>query len=583
MACRYLCMIFAFLLVSFAFTAPVWCISVSYSSGGGAGSASSSERLDLDDFTSLQEGVTLGLGSFSQSRQVSGSGKNSLKQSVTGDDFSLQNSIESQGSFSASTSTYASSSEASIAQGVAGTGSMSLDLNGIQGFAEAGQEASVAGGALASVQSLSVTAGVSAGQSTQMAGVAGYVGTGAFSEDRAMLATGTFSGAGLMQAQMSAVASEKMQPQASGQASLDGVTWLDGSTFQSVSEGERGICVQGLRDLPGGPGSVEVNAVNMGRESFGGLDKSNALAVENLGGGSYSSFVLNGRRWNQNNPQIQLYYNSAGQPSNLNKDSVKSSIAAAANTWDDAVAQNLFADTSLVLDTAATSNSNDGNNVHLFGSLPSGILGQTTTKYGGPTVNGYSSIYDSDVVYNKGVSWTTDLQTAVNNNHASPRIFDLQTASLHELGHTIGMGDLYSIDSSGNVKTTDLEQVMDAYDAPQRTLGNGDKAGAQVLYGGTSLYSAVGWLHGDFNGDGKTDLIELNGGDHLDVLLSNGDGTFQVNSYSPWSGYGTSLGQWQVLDLNGDGRSDLEHIWGGTSINSWLSNGDGTFQVKPYV
>jgi len=193
--------------------------------------------------------------------------------------------------------------------------------------------------------------------------------------------------------------------------------------------------------------------------------------------------VLNGRRWNQNNPQIQLYYNSAGQPSNLKGDSVKSSIAAAANTWDDAVSQNLFADTSLVLDTSATSNPNDGSNVHLFGSLPNGILGQTTTKYGGPTVDGYSSIYDSDVVYNTGATWTTDLQTAVNNNHASPRIFDLQTASLHELGHTIGMGDLYYIDSSGNVKTTDLEQVMDAYDAPQRTLGNGDRAGAQVLYG----------------------------------------------------------------------------------------------------
>jgi len=484
MACRSLCMILALLLLSFAFAAPAWCISVSYSSGGSAGSASSSERLDLDASTSLHEDITLGIGALGQSRQVSGSGKNSLMQSVTGNDFSLQNSIESLGSVSASTSTYASSSEASIAQGVAGTGSMSLDLNGIQGFAEAGQEASVAGGALASVQSLSVTAGGSAGQSTQMAGVAGYGGTGAFSEDRAMLATGTFSGAGLMQAQMSATAGKEAQ--AAGQASLDGVTWLDGSTFQSVSEGERGICVQGLRDLPGGPGSVEVNAVNMGREFAGGIEKSNALAVENLGGGSYSSFVLNGRRWNQNNPQIQLYYNSAGQPSNLKGDSVKSSIVAAANTWDDAVSQNLFADTSLVLDTSATSNPNDGSNVHLFGSLPNGILGQTTTKYGGPTVDGYSSIYDSDVVYNTGVSWTTDLQTALNNNHASSRIFDLQTASLHELGHTIGMGDLYSIDSSRNVKTTDLEQVMDAYDAPQRTLGNGDKAGAQVMYGGTN-------------------------------------------------------------------------------------------------
>jgi len=236
------------------------------------------------------------------------------------------------------------------------------------------------------------------------------------------------------------------------------------------------------------------------------------------------------------------------------------------------VAQNLFADTSLVLDTAATSNSNDGNNVHLFGSLPSGILGQTTTKYGGPTVNGYSSIYDSDVVYNTGVSWTTDLQTAVNNNHASPRIFDLQTASLHELGHTIGMGDLYSIDSSGNVKTTDLEQVMDAYDAPQRTLGNGDISGVQKLYGagtgnartynvrtdspGVFRPSERCWYL-DYNNDGYVDFTTYYGlnGD-LPIVgdwLGNGKDTIGVFRPSERSWY---------LDYNNDGYVDFTTYYG---------------------
>ena len=44
------------------------------------------------------------------------------------------------------------------------------------------------------------------------------------------------------------------------------------------------------------------------------------------------------------------------------------------------------------------------------------------------------------------------------------------------------MGDLYTL-PNGDPRKNDFAQVMNAYDAPQRTLGNGDKTGAQVLYG----------------------------------------------------------------------------------------------------
>lgn len=285
MAGRLLSTTLTCFMIVCAFVAPAWSISVSVSSGDGGGAVSSSESFDLDDSTSLQEDIALGSGSISQGRQASGMGKNTLKQSVSGSGYSLQNDIDSTGSFSASTSTEAAPQSASISQDASGAGSMSLALQGTEGSLQAGQEASVTDGAMASVQSLSAGTGVSAGQNTEMAGVQGYVGTGAVSQDNVMVATGTFTGAGVMQAQMSAVAAEGLQAQAAGQASLDGVTWLDGSTMRAVSEGDRGISVQGLRELPdSGLGSVEVNAVNM--------DSSNAIAVENLNGGSYSSYVL---------------------------------------------------------------------------------------------------------------------------------------------------------------------------------------------------------------------------------------------------------------------------------------------------
>jgi hypothetical protein len=114
---------------------------------------------------------------------------------------------------------------------------------------------------------------------------------------------------------------------------------------------------------------------------------------------------------------------------------------------------------------------------------------------------------------------------------------------------------------------------------------------------GSSILSPWTFVAGDFNGDGKADfaLIGSSSTSTLDfttmVSLGNGDGTFQ----SPVSTSGASQpSNWNsaaVGDFNGDGKADLVvkgSVPNGPSQNSdgfvaLLSKGDGSFTVEPPV
>ncbi len=96
----------------------------------------------------------------------------------------------------------------------------------------------------------------------------------------------------------------------------------------------------------------------------------------------------------------------------------------------------------------------------------------------------------------------------------------------------------------------------------------------QYANGGTSAICAVA---GDFNNDGKLDLITANpDAGTLSLFPGNGDGTFGTATSIP---SGTIPSSVAAADFNGDGKLDLVVTnLSSSQVMVYMGNGDGTFQ-----
>jgi hypothetical protein len=200
---------------------------------------------------------------------------------------------------------------------------------------------------------------------------------------------------------------------------------------------------------------------------------------------------------------------------------------------------------------------------------PDNTFTLTATVTGGGRVTPTGSVVFTDT------TWNTSLGT---------QALDPKTASLNFqqlAGYPVGSGDLgltAVCDINGDGKP-DLV-VASNYGQVQVLLGNGDGT-FQVLpafFAGTNV-SVAKLAVADFNGDGRLDLAVTSGVNSggVNILLGNGDGTFQTSQYyaTTYAVAGVAVG-----DLNGDGIPDIVTANGFyQTVSVLLGNGDGSFQA----
>jgi hypothetical protein len=179
-------------------------------------------------------------------------------------------------------------------------------------------------------------------------------------------------------------------------------------------------------------------------------------------------FLSKGAKWKTLEPYVVNPVNTVG----LNETFVVENFALDVDKWESAASMDILGEgsmtaTPLVADTVSP----DGANEVYFGSIDDDGAIAITIVWGifnGPPP--MRELVEWDQVYDQvDFGWSS---------LGEPGLMDFESLATHELGHSVGMGDLYTPECS--------EQTMYGYAAygetKKRTLEAGDIAGVQELY-----------------------------------------------------------------------------------------------------
>lgn len=178
------------------------------------------------------------------------------------------------------------------------------------------------------------------------------------------------------------------------------------------------------------------------------------------------AFLAKGAKWKSVEPWIVNTANNSG----LTNDFIFNNFASNISKWETAAVYDVLGDGAITLETLlADTTSPDNKNEVYFDALNPGTIGVTIIWgiFGGPPHQ--RKLVEWDQVYNNYYQWS-------DNGEAGK--MDFENIATHELGHSVGLGDLY--DSNCNTQT--MYGYADYGETNKRSLESGDIAGIKALY-----------------------------------------------------------------------------------------------------
>ncbi len=168
-------------------------------------------------------------------------------------------------------------------------------------------------------------------------------------------------------------------------------------------------------------------------------------------------FKLSGWKWN--GPITYTVAGAAGSP-------LAHAVGDASATWDAAASPVLFAGT---VPGNYPWGVRDGKNSVSFGDYPDGdVIAIAQTWYYPSAKEGL----ESDILFDNDYTWGTV-------SGSTPDVMDLRNLATHEIGHTLGLSDLYSPPCSAAT----MYGYSDYGETNKQTLEASDIAGLQRIYG----------------------------------------------------------------------------------------------------
>jgi len=175
-------------------------------------------------------------------------------------------------------------------------------------------------------------------------------------------------------------------------------------------------------------------------------------------------YKLMGVKWNT---LPVKYVINPTNPQGLTQKFVTSTISTSAETWDAATSKELFGDSFSVNDKVQYGVQDDQNAITFGDYSNNNVIAVTAVWY---TRHG-KQIVEFDQLYNTRFTW--------GDATSNPAVMDLQNIATHELGHAVGLSDLYT--------PTCTAVTMFGYsnngEIQKRTPESADITGLQKMYG----------------------------------------------------------------------------------------------------